>query len=203
MVFGCLHMFQMLRAQTEPSKASSFPRQHLAARRFGNPHLAGQATDPLSIGRSRHVHPRAHSRELVGRNAVALRYGRHRAVPEARTWLLCCTHPCSRPSGTIQFEGTLETAGLGDHLRQLPHCRVILETAAESFRIADQARSAGHEVRVVPATLVRTLGVGARSTKTDKRDARARARSVDAGRSSLGAHTIRPLARVEDDGRRS
>jgi len=76
-------------------------------------------------------------------------------------------------SGTIQFEGALETAGLGDHLRQLPHCRVILETAAESFRIADQARSAGHEVRVVPATLVRTLGVGARSTKTDKRDARA------------------------------
>ncbi len=76
-------------------------------------------------------------------------------------------------SGTIRFEGALETAGLGDHLRQLPHCRVILETAAESFRIADQARSAGHEVRVVPATLVRTLGVGARSTKTGKRDARA------------------------------
>ncbi len=76
-------------------------------------------------------------------------------------------------SGTIRFEGALATLALGDHLRQLPHCRVILETAAESFRIADQARAAGHEVRVVPATLVRTLGVGARSTKTDKRDARA------------------------------
>lgn len=81
---------------------------------------------------------------------------------------------CIRDSkGTIQFEGALETLALGDHLHQLPHCRVILETAAESFRIADQARAAGHEVRVVPATLVRTLGVGARSTKTDKRDARA------------------------------
>jgi transposase len=81
---------------------------------------------------------------------------------------------CVRDSGgTIQFEGALETPALGDHLRQLPHCRVILETAAESFRIADQARAAGHEVRVVPATLVRTLGVGARRTKTDKRDARA------------------------------
>jgi transposase len=68
---------------------------------------------------------------------------------------------CIRDStGTIQFEGAVETAGLGDHLHQLPRCRVILETAAESFRIADQARSAGHEVRVVPATLVRTLGVG-------------------------------------------
>jgi len=81
---------------------------------------------------------------------------------------------CVRDSGgTIQFEGAWETLALGDHLRQLPHSRVILETAAESFRIADQARAAGHEVRVVPATLVRTLGVGARRTKTDKRDARA------------------------------
>lgn len=81
---------------------------------------------------------------------------------------------CVRDSGgTIQFEGAWETPALGDHLRQLPRCRVILETAAESFRIADQARAAGHEVRVVPATLVRTLGVGARRTKTDKRDARA------------------------------
>ena len=81
---------------------------------------------------------------------------------------------CVRNSGgTIQFEGAWETPALGDHLRQLPRCRVILETAAESFRIADQARAAGHEVRVVPATLVRTLGVGARRTKTDKRDARA------------------------------
>jgi len=49
---------------------------------------------------------------------------------------------------------------------------VILETAAEAFRIADAAKEAGHEVRVVPATLVRSLGVGARKTKTDKRDAR-------------------------------
>ena len=77
---------------------------------------------------------------------------------------------CVRDSGgTIRFERTWETRALGDHLRQLPRCRVILETAAESFRIADQARAAGHDVRVVPATLVRTLGVGARRTKTDKR----------------------------------
>src|SRR5258708_29639364 len=73
--------------------------------------------------------------------------------------------------GTIPFEGAGETPALGDQLRQLPRCRVILETAAESFRIADEARAAGHEVRVVPATLVRTLGVGARKTKTDRRDA--------------------------------
>jgi transposase len=49
---------------------------------------------------------------------------------------------------------------------------VIVETTAEAFRIADAAKEAGHEVRVVSATLVRGLGVGARRTKTDRRDAR-------------------------------
>ena len=37
--------------------------------------------------------------------------------------------------------------------------------------MADAARAAGHEVRVVPATLAPTLGVGARRMKTDRRDA--------------------------------
>jgi transposase len=41
-----------------------------------------------------------------------------------------------------------------------------------AFRIADAAVAAGHEVRVVPATLVKTLGVGARGVKNDQRDAR-------------------------------
>jgi transposase len=49
--------------------------------------------------------------------------------------------------------------------------RVILETCSEAFRVADLALSHGHEVRVVPATLVRSLGVGARRIKTDRRDA--------------------------------
>jgi len=77
-----------------------------------------------------------------------------------------------RGDGHLLYEGRWPTASLPDYLRQLPPSRVILETAAEAFRIADAAKSAGHEVRVVPATLVRTLGVGARKTKTDKRDAR-------------------------------
>ena len=76
-----------------------------------------------------------------------------------------------RADGHLLFEGRWPTASLPDYLRELPPSRVILETAAEAFRIADAAKQA-HEVRVVPATLVRTLGVGARKTKTDKRDAR-------------------------------
>jgi len=77
------------------------------------------------------------------------------------------------PDGQVRFEGKWDTPSLPDFLRQLPQSRVILETAAEAFRIADAAKSAGHEVRVVPATLVRSLGVGARKTKTDRRDAQA------------------------------
>jgi len=75
------------------------------------------------------------------------------------------------PDGRVLLEARCDTLSLPDFLRQLPHSRVILETAAEAFRIADAAKTAGHEVRVVPATLVRTLGVGARKTKTDRRDA--------------------------------
>jgi len=43
---------------------------------------------------------------------------------------------------------------------------LIVETCAEAFGVADAALALGHEVRVVSATLVRTLGVGARRTKT-------------------------------------
>jgi transposase len=79
---------------------------------------------------------------------------------------------CIRKSdGAIALETRCDTLSLPDFLRQLPHSRVIVETNAEAFRIADAAKEAGHEVRVVPATLVRTLGVGARRTKTDRRDA--------------------------------
>jgi transposase len=73
--------------------------------------------------------------------------------------------------GTIVEERRITTGSLGQYLAGRPLSRVIIETCAESFRIADLARAAGHEVRVVPATLVRSLGVGARRTKTDRRDA--------------------------------
>lgn len=75
--------------------------------------------------------------------------------------------------GTIVEEKRLCTDELGDYLKARPPSRVVMETCSEAFRIADRALAAGHEVRVVPATLVRALGVGARRTKTDVRDARA------------------------------
>jgi transposase len=48
---------------------------------------------------------------------------------------------------------------------------VVLETCAEAFHFADALQSQGHQVRVVAATLVRSLGVGARGIKNDRRDA--------------------------------
>src|SRR5260370_39370339 len=61
---------------------------------------------------------------------------------------------CVRDSqGQVLHEDRWDTASLPEYLRQLPRCRVILETCAEAFRIADAAKAAGHEVRVVPGTL--------------------------------------------------
>src|SRR5262245_19829514 len=71
----------------------------------------------------------------------------------------------------ILEERRLPTKRLGEYLAKQPPSRVIVETSAEAFAVADLARRAGHDVRVVPATLAPSLGVGARRIKTDQRDA--------------------------------
>ncbi len=75
-------------------------------------------------------------------------------------------------SGTILHEQKLSNWDLLE-LFDCPRAVVSMETCSEAFAVADSARRKGHEVRVVPATLVRSLGVGARRVKTDKRDAQA------------------------------
>jgi transposase len=75
-------------------------------------------------------------------------------------------------TGAIVEERRCPTAELDAFLAGRAPARVIVETCAEAFRIADIARAVGHEPRVVAATLVRSLGVGARRTKYDRRDAR-------------------------------
>ena len=76
------------------------------------------------------------------------------------------------PSGNILHEQKMSNRDLLE-LFACPSAVVSMETCAEAFAVADQARRKGHEVRVVPSTLVRSLGVGARRVKTDKRDAQA------------------------------
>ena len=80
---------------------------------------------------------------------------------------------CSRTAaGEITLEKKLRTADLPLLFGQLSPRRIVLETCAESFWLADAAKKAGHEVRVVATTLVRALGVGSRGTKNDRKDAR-------------------------------
>src|SRR5205823_13965130 len=74
--------------------------------------------------------------------------------------------------GTILRGQKVLTRTLPQLVTKWEPSRVVLETSAESFRIADAAKAAGHEVRVVAATLVRSLGVGSRGVKTDEKDAR-------------------------------
>ena len=74
--------------------------------------------------------------------------------------------------GSLLEERKVSTRKLVDLVQTWTRSRIVLETSAEAFRIADAAKASGHDVRVVPATLVRTLGVGARGIKTDQRDAR-------------------------------
>jgi transposase len=76
-------------------------------------------------------------------------------------------------SGAILREEKHPTERLEDILKKQEPGRVILETCAEAFKVADGALRLGHVVRVVPSALAPMLGVGARRTKTDERDARA------------------------------
>lgn len=73
----------------------------------------------------------------------------------------------------ILDEKRIPTGNLKSFFAEQAKSRVIMETCAESFAVAGWAMEFGHEVRIVPGTLVRQLGVGARKTKTDRRDARA------------------------------
>jgi transposase len=75
--------------------------------------------------------------------------------------------------GEVLLERRVTTSSISKLLKQRPRSRVVVETCAEAFHVADSALELGHEVRVVPAMLVRSLGVGARGVKTDERDAQA------------------------------
>jgi hypothetical protein len=79
---------------------------------------------------------------------------------------------CARATdGSILKETRVATKSLPKRRAAMEPSRVILETSAEVFRIADAALAHGPQVRVVPATLVKQLGVGARGVKNDRRDA--------------------------------
>jgi transposase len=67
----------------------------------------------------------------------------------------------------------VKTAELPMWLSQQPPSHVVMEACSQSPAIARAALAAKHATKVVPAHLVRLLGVGARGIKTDDRDAAA------------------------------
>jgi transposase len=75
--------------------------------------------------------------------------------------------------GEILWESRVPTKAIGKFLEGRGPSQVVVETSGEAFGIADLARAAGHQVKVVPARFAPMLGVGARGIKNDVRDARA------------------------------
>jgi transposase len=73
--------------------------------------------------------------------------------------------------GTRRAATRCATKSLPKLFASLGPSRVVMETCSESAAASSLARAAGHEVAVVPSSIVRTLGVGARGIKTDERDA--------------------------------
>ena len=82
------------------------------------------------------------------------------------------------------------TDQLGRYLGKRAPGRVVLETCTEAFRIAGGARQQGHDVRVVAATLVRSLGVGQRGTEERSAGCAGPERSLVSHRVALGPHSF-------------
>lgn len=74
--------------------------------------------------------------------------------------------------GAVILERTLRTCEIERFLTKRPTSHVAIESCAESRLVAIRAREQGHDVRVVPSLFVRSLGIGTRRIKTDKRDAK-------------------------------
>lgn len=89
------------------------------------------------------------------------------------------SHICIRGANAeVLLETTVKTSELGTWLGSRAPSQVIVETCSESFAVADLAEARGHTVKVVPATVVKQLGVGHRGLKNDRRDARVLSRAA-------------------------
>jgi transposase len=80
------------------------------------------------------------------------------------------------------------TTELGAWLGLRPPSRVVMEACTQSPAVARLSSAAGHETMIVPGSVVRALGVGARGIKTDFRDAEALARACARNESLPSVH---------------
>lgn len=77
----------------------------------------------------------------------------------------------------VMLRTKVETKKLTSWLERRQPSRVVMEACTQSPAIARASLAAGHDTVVVPGSLVRMLGVGARGIKTDDRDAEVLARA--------------------------
>ena len=87
------------------------------------------------------------------------------------------SHICVWTDSGIAEEKRIQTSKLKLWLSERPASRVVIETCAEAFTISEWIQDSGHEPWVVPAAVVRQLGVGYRGVKNDVRDARVLSKS--------------------------
>jgi transposase len=80
-------------------------------------------------------------------------------------------------AGEVSLRRRLPTQSLPAWLEDREPSRVVMEACTQSPAIARAALASGHETIVVPGSVVRALGVGARGIKTDDRDAEVLARA--------------------------
>jgi transposase len=80
---------------------------------------------------------------------------------------------CIADRGKVKEELAIATGDVGTWLSRQPPTRVLLESCAEGIAVAEQAEQSGHDVFIVPSSIVRQVGIGARRQKNDVRDARA------------------------------
>lgn len=90
----------------------------------------------------------------------------------------------SRRSHIVTIDGAnnvhreiVATKELIGWLGRRPSSRVVMEACTQSPAVARASRAAQHETVIVPGSVVRALGVGARGIKTDWRDAEVLARA--------------------------
>lgn len=75
-------------------------------------------------------------------------------------------------SGEILEEKRIKTERLEKYFKNVDSpSKVVMETCAQSVKVAGWALECGHKTVVIPGTLVRTLGVGSRGVKNDRKDA--------------------------------
>lgn len=102
-------------------------------------------------------------------------------------------------TGEVLAKEILAAQELRGWLKGQDHSRVVMEACTQSSAVARLSQEAGHETVVIPAHVVRSLGVAYRGIKTDERDALALAQASVRNRDLPRVHLRNPEAQKRRD----